>query len=112
MHGAVIFDIYSRLFILVVIALLYRNPVEVSLSDFSGFQSKGEGSLLNIYDRANTLDSNKSAKNTTQEIKTHTLMPVTYNLTRDNTTENTFESLERYKSAIRYFHRIFICVSV
>ncbi|WP_285818461.1 FAD-dependent oxidoreductase [Helicobacter bilis] len=77
-----------------------KNPVEVSLSDFSGFQSKGEGSLLNIYDRANTLDSNKSAKNTTQEIKTHTLMPVTYNLTRDNTTENTFESLERYKSAI------------
>lgn len=77
-----------------------KNPVEVSLSDFSGFQSKGEGSLLNIHDRANTLDSNKSGKNTTQEIKTHTLMPVTYNITRDNTAENTFESLERYKSAI------------
>ncbi|TLE08465.1 FAD-dependent oxidoreductase [Helicobacter bilis] len=143
----------------------HKNPAEVSLSDFSGFQSKGEGSYLSGNDRAlsvdavakqqihtcksaksnkettqnldsknchierseissiesnkdvspfskaqhdkilnaNTADTEnarKSAKNTTQEIKTHTLMPVTYNLTRDNSTENTFESLERYKSAI------------
>ena len=73
---------------------------EVSLDNFAGYQGGGEGSVLNIHDRADTIDSRKSGKETTQEIKTHTLMPVAYNITRDNSTENTFESLERYKSAI------------
>lgn len=35
-----------------------------------------------------------------KETKIHTLMPINYNITRNNTAENTFESLERYKSAI------------
>ncbi len=73
---------------------------EVFLGNFVGYQGGGEGSVLNIHDRADTIDSRKSGKETTQEIKTHTLMSVDYNITRDNTAENTFESLERYKSAI------------
>lgn len=70
-----------------------------SSKDVSPFSTAQHDKILNA-DTADTENARKSGKNTTQEIKTHTLMPVTYNLTRDNTAENTFESLERYKSAI------------
>ncbi|WP_232000275.1 AMP-binding protein [Helicobacter cinaedi] len=42
------------------------NTAEVSLSDFSGFQSKGEGSYLRGNDRALSAESAKSTKETTQ----------------------------------------------
>ena len=70
-----------------------------SSKDVSPFSKAQHDKILNS-NTADTENARKSSKNTTQEIKTHTLMPVTYNITRDNTAENTFESLERYKSAI------------
>ncbi|MDY5821821.1 MAG: FAD-dependent oxidoreductase [Helicobacter sp.] len=70
-----------------------------SSKDVSPFSKAQHDKILNS-NTADTENARKSGKNTTQEIKTHTLMPVAYNITRDNTTENTFESLERYKSAI------------
>ena len=42
------------------------NTAEVSLSDFSGFQSKGEGSYLRGNDRSLSAESAKSTKETTQ----------------------------------------------
>ncbi|WP_231900331.1 thiamine pyrophosphate-dependent enzyme [Helicobacter cinaedi] len=41
------------------------SQAEVSLSDFSGFQAKGEGSLLNANDRALSAESAKSTKEIT-----------------------------------------------
>lgn len=41
---------------------------EVSLNDFSGFQAKGEGSYLNDNDRALSVESAKSNKETSQNI--------------------------------------------
>ena len=70
-----------------------------SSKDVSPFSTAQHDKVLNS-STADTENARKSAKNTTQEIKTHTLMPVAYNITRDNSAENTFESLERYKSAI------------
>lgn len=70
-----------------------------SSKDVSPFSKAQHDKILNS-NTADTENARKSGKNTTQEIKTHTLMPVAYNITRDNTAENTFESLERYKSAI------------
>ena len=70
-----------------------------SSKDVSPFSKAQHDKILNS-NTADTENARKSGKNTTQEIKTHTLMPVAYNITRDNSTENTFESLERYKSAI------------
>ena len=70
-----------------------------SNKDVSPFSKAQHDKILNS-NTADTENARKSGKNTTQEIKTHTLMPVAYNITRDNTAENTFESLERYKSAI------------
>ncbi|WP_281651092.1 FAD-dependent oxidoreductase [Helicobacter bilis] len=70
-----------------------------SNKDVSPFSKAQHDKILNS-NTADTENARKSGKETTQEIKTHTLMPVAYNITRDNTAENTFESLERYKSAI------------
>ena len=70
-----------------------------SSKDVSPFSKAQHDKILNS-NTADTENARKSGKNTTQEIKTHTLMPVAYNITRDNSAENTFESLERYKSAI------------
>lgn len=70
-----------------------------SNKDVSPFSKAQHDKVLNS-STADTENARKSGKETTQEIKTHTLMPVAYNITRDNSTENTFESLERYKSAI------------
>lgn len=70
-----------------------------SSKDVSPFSKAQHDKILNS-NTADTENARKSGKETTQEIKTHTLMPVAYNITRDNTAENTFESLERYKSAI------------
>lgn len=70
-----------------------------SNKDVSPFSKAQHDKILNS-NTADTENARKSGKNTTQEIKTHTLMPVAYNITRDNSAENTFESLERYKSAI------------
>ncbi len=43
-----------------------NSTAEVSLSDFNGFQAKGEGSLLNANDRALSAESAKITKETTQ----------------------------------------------
>ena len=45
------------------------SKAEVSLSDFSGFQTKGEGSYLKGNDRALSAESLKSVKETMQRHK-------------------------------------------
>ena len=62
-----------------------------SNKDVSPFSKAQHDKILNS-NTADTENARKSGKETTQEIKTHTLMPVAYNITRDNTAENTFES--------------------
>ncbi|MDY5184346.1 FAD-dependent oxidoreductase [Helicobacter trogontum] len=55
-----------------------------------------DSSVAGFAKTAEDIMQNKDKK----ELKSHTLMPVDYNITRDNTASNSFETLERYKSAV------------
>ena len=75
-----------------------KNSAEVSLSDFSGFQSKGEGSYLKISERALSEESAKSSKETTQPNKNPTPIGVAL-LLHDITEKAQREQLRREFSA-------------
>ena len=75
-----------------------KNSAEVSLSDFSGFQSKGEGSYLKVSERALSEESAKSSKETTQPNKNPTPIGVAL-LLHDITEKAQREQLRREFSA-------------
>ncbi|WP_304137694.1 sensor histidine kinase [Helicobacter bilis] len=75
-----------------------KNSAEVSLSDFSGFQSKGEGSYLKVSERALSEESTKSSKETTQPNKNPTPIGVAL-LLHDITEKAQREQLRREFSA-------------
>ena len=78
-------------------------PAEVFLSDFSGFQAKGEGSLLNANDRALSEESAKSTKRPTQ-IQQDNQMYYTYT-THPRLNITTIRTIAPFSGIIKAFIR-------